>query len=79
MLLKFTYCNKSVPLFLIQWMLKPILLKINDHISWKSIINSIFTFSIDLNPDRVKDEQVFKRKLLNDQNRTVTIGEWKMS
>ena len=60
-------------------MLKPILLKINDHISWKSIINSIFAFSIDLNSDRVKDEQVFKRKLLNDQNRTVTIGEWKMS
>tara|TARA_X000000950_G_scaffold34922_1_gene37453 strand:+ start:278 stop:460 length:183 start_codon:yes stop_codon:yes gene_type:complete len=60
-------------------MLKPILLKINDHISWKSIINSMFTFSIDLNPDRVKDEQVFKSKLVNDQNRTVTIGEWKMS
>ena len=79
MLLKFTYYNKSVPLFLIQWMLKPTLLKINDHISWKSIINSIFTFSIDLNPHRVKDEEVFKRKLVNDQNRTVTIGEWKIS
>lgn len=39
----------------------------------------MFTFSIDLNPDRVKDEQVFKSKLVNDQNRTVTIGEWKMS
>ena len=36
------------------------------------------TFSVYLNSDGVKDEEVFKRKLVNDQNRIVTIGEWKI-